>query len=85
MDASNPYSIAADLRENVDDEELYSIAGLTPIGPATRQLRDIALAECARRAEIRINREEYGGLHDASWNNSRQTEAQWLSEMGVEE
>ena len=40
-------------------------------------------AEAARRAEIRINRGEYGEKHDASWYESRQTEEQFLSEIGA--
>ena len=57
-------------------------------------------AEVARRAEIRCARlyeiafgdNRYGfteadvvdGKHDASWYESRQTESEWLSEVGAE-
>lgn len=41
-------------------------------------------AEAARRAEIRLERGEYGHDHDAAWYASRQTEAQWFAELGHE-
>lgn len=43
------------------------------------------LREMQRRASIRLERREYGELHDASWYESRQTEEQWLAEVGATE
>lgn len=74
----------------LSDERLdlaYSVVGQT--GNVAREIR--------RRAEIRINRlfmsaderaaygivrDEINLPHDASWYESRQTEAQFLAEMG---
>lgn len=52
-----------------------------------RELAEAVAREAARRADIRINRWAVGEAdlseqHDAPWYESRQTEEQWLAEMG---
>lgn len=65
---------------NWDDEALAAVSDgfeRVGLGATFAEVR----AEMARRAEIRLVRGEYGS-HDASWYESRQTEEQWLQEMG---
>lgn len=77
-----------ELIRQLDDESLEELSGANQGGVGSWMFRD----ELARRAEIRINRVFDGTLsqaavgekHDASWYNSRQTEEQWLQEVGAE-
>lgn len=76
-----------DLRQ-MDDEGLDELATmLQDFGSYgwTSALGQRLQAEQARRAEIRMERGEYGEAHDAWWYNSRQTEEQWLAEVGYTE
>ena len=66
---------------DLPDEDLEALAAiLSPFADTPGQR--IVTTELARRAEIRMERQEYGEMHDASWYRSRQTEEQWLAEMG---
>lgn len=81
----------------LDDEDLEVVhrASLA-VGAEIEDWQTQVQREVARRAEIRVSRiyfgAEYGfaasnvvGSHDASWYESRQTEEQFLQEMGVDE
>lgn len=78
-----------------DDEkidEAYNVAAaMAATGGGTWQAAgEAVLREAAIRAEIRMNRVASGMItvaelaekHDAAWYASRQTEEQWLAEMG---
>ena len=68
----------------LDDEAIDAFLAAGDFGQAN------VMNEAARRAEIRVNR-AFDGMpiseiyvkHDASWYESRQTEEQFLDEMGV--
>jgi hypothetical protein len=64
----------------LDDETLAAMADANQAGMGSWKWRE----EQTRRAEIRCERGEYGEMHDASWYDSRQSEAQWLGEIGAD-
>ena len=84
--------------EALDDESIDQLLPFAVPLAAGDLLADLVKAEASRRAEIRLNRgmdAQYGpnpfgftiddvqAKHDAAWYASRQTEAQFLEEMGA--
>jgi hypothetical protein len=90
---------ATDQVRSLDDEAIDSLYPFAVSLGERDYLASLILREAARRAEIRMNRSmdvQYGGnrygftmdgiaaKHDASWYESRQTEDEFLAEMGVQ-